>query len=153
MEQANTYLTLFLQDNEQLINYLSAYNNIMLSVSSLMSCDPEEVKQNTLSPAQADKVMETIGFFRSYATRTYIRFESIKGMLGATKKQTELIENNYKKISTQNIPTFEICFTYVQTLNDILASNINAGSVMNKAKKTKDYTTMAQVPQIDDDYE
>lgn len=150
MEQANTYLTLFLQDNEQLINYLAAYNNIRLSATSLMNGDKEK-KQSAISPDQADKIMETIGYFRSYTTRTYIRFESIKNMLGADKKQIHTIEECYNIISNQNIPPFSICSNYVQTLNDILATNINAASAMNRKERTREYTTMAEVPDIEDE--
>lgn len=149
MSDAQTYLQIFLADNEQLINYLAAYNNIKLSATALIQQkNPEEQSQSSISPMQSDKIMETIAFFRSYVTRTHIKFNSIKNLLGARPEQINQVDMAYQHISTTNIPDFKQCEKYVQTLNDILTININAIGAIDRKRQTKEYADMAAVSDV-----
>jgi len=154
MDNANSYLSILLNDIEQIKNFLAAYNNQILYVKA--SYPSQELEDNvrhsakTMSDQEKLAIINTIGLFRTYATRAYIGFNSIKDSFKSkNKKILEDIETNYQLIKTVPIPNYEACEQYTQLLSNITAKEINVESLINIQQKASDLAQASETPGYD----
>lgn len=161
METAVSYLTILLNDLEQIKNSLSGYNNLILFniadyLDPTQTNNQDENLWRKLSTKQSaeDKAQlrQTIGYFRAYSTRAYIGYKSIEPKLSTSDKKLntnkEIIESTYTKIKTQAMPSYGTAEAFVQALNDILVNEINIESLINTTQKVNELSRLSASPTL-----
>jgi Mg2+ and Co2+ transporter CorA len=149
MQEANTYLQLILQDNEQLTNNFVVYNNLIIKVN--FRFENQENEEVTLDQGLKEQLEYCVDNFRSYATRIKIKLNSIKNKINLTKEQQESFDESYKTINSSPLPEVDKCESFVQVVNDILADKIGAYESMMAKQSKQDYTDSALAPNIEDE--
>jgi hypothetical protein len=156
MENAVSYLTILLNDLEQVKNSLSTYNNTILILIANHTSPGQEIPQDenfykNLSRKMDDnekvQLATTISYFRAYATRAYIGYKSIAPKLINTDKKN-VIEETYKIIKTNVMPPYDVAENFVQALNDIFVIEINVQALINTAQKSSDLSRLSASPQF-----
>jgi len=154
MDNAASYLSILLNDIEQIKNYLSAYNNQILFLQAKYPA--KEIEDNLRQTAKImddqEKLalIQTIGLFRTYSTRAYISFNSLKDKFNVdSKAKITRIEVAYKKIKTIAIPDYEIAEDFVQALSDITVNEINVQALVNSKEKTSNLARASETPDFD----
>lgn len=149
MQEANTYLNLLLEDNENLTNNYTVYNNLMIKIKFKY----KNSKQHEVIVSEAEKQLlnQYIDNFRSYATRIKIKFKSVETKIGITQKESKAFFKAHKKINDSPLPDTKDCELFVQIVNDILAEKIGAYEAMIVKESKQDYTDSASAPNIEDD--
>jgi len=156
MENAVSYLTILLNDLEQTKNSLSTYNNIILMFQAKYGVLDEEgnatdglYKSLTrkMSDEEKNQLIQTIIYFRSYATRAYIGYKSIESKLG-NKDKKQVIEETYQIIKTNVMPKYDVVEKFVQALNDIFVIEINVQALINTAQKSSDLSRLSASPTL-----
>jgi hypothetical protein len=148
MDNAQTYLTILLQDNEQLKNLLSGYLN---SILNLMAKYPKKYPEDTpdawakelekqVTPDEILNRMNTISYFRAYATRVYISLGSLKKAETIDKETLKRVEEDYSEIKTNPKPDYNACERFVQEVNNILSEHINVSVLVDTEKRSMEAT-------------
>ena len=153
METAVSYLTILLNDIEQVKNSLSSYNNTILMLKATYT-DPTETPDENLykklskkiQPEEKQQLILTIGYFRAYATRAFIAYKSIAPKIKSDRKQ--VVEQTYEIIKTQVMPEYDTAELFVQALNDILVEEINVQALINAAQKASDLSRGSASPHL-----
>lgn len=154
MENAVGYLTILLNDLEQVKNSLSAYNNLILIFRANYTDQTNQEENEELYKQLNRKITEeekiqlvtTISYFRTYSTRAYIGFKSIAPKLTSNKK--EIIESTYKIIKSKVMPDYDTAEQFVQALNDIFVDEINVQALINTAQKRNDLSKLSASPTL-----
>lgn len=154
MDNASSYLSILLNDIEQIKNFLAAYNNQILYLQARYPAKEldENIRQSAKIMSDQEKIslINTIGMFRTYATRAFIGFNSIKETFKNDNKPVlEEIDSNYKIIKTISIPNYEACEQYTQALSDITAREINVQALVGTQQKASDLAQASETPGYD----
>lgn len=155
MENAVSYLTILLNDLEQVKNSLSTYNNTILILKANYASDIDaSVDENfykrltkKMDDNEKNQLATTISYFRAYATRAYIGYKSIEPKLKDSAKKKQ-IEDTYKIIKTNVMPDYDIAEGFVQALNDIFVIEINVQALINTAQKSSDLSRLSSAPSL-----
>jgi len=153
MDNASSYLSILLNDIEQIKNFLSAYNNQILYLQARYPAKELEdnIRQTAKVMSDQEKIelINTIGMFRTYSTRAHISFNSIKETFKIKQKEIlEQIDANYKIIKSVAIPNYEACEQYTQALSDITAREINVQALVNTQQKASSLAQASETPGI-----
>jgi len=155
MENAVSYLTILLNDLEQVKNSLSAYNNTILIIKANhfdpVENNPEDENlykrlSRKMTEEEKNMLITTISYFRTYSTRAFIGYTSIAPKLKSDKKA--IIESTYNKIKTEVMPDYDTAEGFVQALNDIFVNEINVQALINTAQKTADLSRLSASPTL-----
>jgi len=154
MDNASSYLSILLNDIEQTKNYLSAYNNQLLFLQAKYPAKDldDNMRQSAKVMADAEKIalVNTIGMFRTYATRAYVGFNSIQEKFNVkSSSKITLIKDSYHKIKTVPMPDYEDCENFVQALSDISVNEINVQALINTQEKANALAQASETPDID----
>ena len=155
MENAVSYLTILLNDLEQVKNSLSTYNNTILIIKANYAQDIDPTQDENfykrltkkMNDAEKNQLATTISYFRAYATRAYIGYKSIESKLKDTEKKNK-IEESYKIIKTNVMPDYDVAEAFVQALNDIFVIEINVQALINTAQKSSDLSRLSSTPTL-----
>ena len=155
MENAVSYLTILLNDLEQVKNSLSTYNNTILIIKANYAQDIDPTQDENfykrltkkMNDAEKNQLATTISYFRAYATRAYIGYKSIESKLKNTEKKNK-IEEAYKIIKTNVMPDYDVAEAFVQALNDIFVIEINVQALINTAQKSSDLSRLSSAPTL-----
>ena len=155
MENAVSYLTILLNDLEQVKNSLSTYNNTILIIKANYAQDIDPTQDENfykrltkkMNDAEKNQLATTISYFRAYATRAYIGYKSIESKLKDTEKKNK-IEEAYKIIKTNVMPDYDVAEAFVQALNDIFVIEINVQALINTAQKSSDLSRLSSAPTL-----
>ncbi len=155
MEQAVNYLTILLQDNENLKNMLSAYLNSILNTIASHTKEEEESNEafaerlmKTMSQTEREQILSVISMFRAYATRANISFTSIEKKVPVNPIMKQQLISDYKIIKTNPMPSFDNCERFVMNMNDFLGDAINLQAMLNSKQKQNDLAKAAGMPNI-----
>lgn len=155
MENAVSYLTILLNDLEQVKNSLSTYNNTILILKANHT-SPEDPGQDEnfykrltrkMNDDEKNQLATTISYFRAYATRAYIGYKSIESKLKDTDRKKR-IEETYQIIKTNVMPEYNVAESFVQALNDIFVIEINVQALINTAQKSNDLSRLSSTPTL-----
>lgn len=152
MEQAQTYLILILQDNENLLNYLTGYiNQTLYMIDKYPTLKEKKATDNPVNipEAEKDQLINTAGYFRSYAVRIMVKLKAIKKELKINKDTFEKLETSFKQIKNTSLPELEAAETFTEILNEILAERIEAPKALTQTQQRKDYVDMSSAPSIE----
>ena len=155
MENAVSYLTILLNDLEQVKNSLSTYNNTILIIKANYAQDIDPTQDENfykrltkkMNDAEKNQLATTVSYFRAYATRAYIGYKSIESKLKDTDKKNK-IEEAYKIIKTNVMPDYDVAEAFVQALNDIFVIEINVQALINTAQKSSDLSRLSSAPTL-----
>lgn len=145
MQEAVTFLTILLQDNQNMKNQFAKYRNTRVTFNSKHQPNPnepdDEYKKRLTQLANDQENEELIADannFRAYLTLANINFNSIKKDMKIKKEDLTNIESAYKHITTTLIPDIASSETYVQAINDLLAEYINVAALINAQDKASE---------------
>ena len=143
MDNATSYLTIMLQDNEQLKNYLAGYLNNRLALKALHAPKPMENQEQyelrlakEITDQERQGLINVTSLFRGYATRMET---NINSLIRRIKKEEEIkldqemlnqIEEDFKIIENNSAPDYVACKRFVQNINNFLEDNINVAQVL-----------------------
>jgi len=151
METALNYLGVLLNDIEQLKNNLAQYNNLVLMLEAQYGADLSITKlSKTMNENQKVAIINTVGLFRTYATRTFIGYTSIKKSFSNLDESVEKqIESYYKTISRTAVPDYDDAETFVQLLSNLFVNEINVQALINQSQKTESLAQSSVSPNIE----
>jgi hypothetical protein len=151
METALNYLGVLLNDIEQLKNNLAQYNNLILMLEAKYGVDLTVNKlSKTMGEQERVAVINTVGLFRTYATRTYIGYSSIKkSFINLDPETEEQIEKHYKVISRTAVPNYDEAETFVQILSNLFVNEINVQALINQSQKTESLAQASVSPNFE----
>lgn len=145
MENATTYITLLLQDNEQLKNILGAYLNTMLLIEAKaprLKDEQQEVYTRRLAGLidsnEKNTLIALANNFRSYALRCVSSINSIQQTPTWEEKKIDLIKEKFGVIETQLLPPYSDLKIFSQEVNDLVVKNINLNLFLQSQEKTSD---------------
>lgn len=148
---ALNYLGILLNDIEQSKNNLSSYNNLLLILSMSHGVNDNPMKlAKLMNDGERNAIIQTVGLFRTYATRAYIGYTSIKQNF--TKQSTEskdTIEETYSKIKSQAIPDYDDSEKFVQLLSNLFVEEINVQALINTSQKTESLAQSSASPNLE----
>lgn len=152
MDTASSYLSVLLNDIEQLKNNLAAYNNVLLTLQSkYQAINDEEKLGKSMNEQERQVLLQTIGLFRAYTTRTYIAFNSVKSKFASlSQAKNEAITKNYKIITSVSVPEYEVANDFVQDVSDLFVAEINIQSLINTANKTQTLAESSVAPSYEE---
>lgn len=125
-ENTVSYLTILLNDNEQLKNLLTSYLNNKLALEAEYAKDVKVDLSKALKPEEKRAMVEIISMFRAYATRIKISINVIKNKFPDIVYSQ--IEEDYNKIKSLPLPEYETCERFVQNINDMLGTQLQVAS-------------------------
>lgn len=154
MDNASSYLSIFLNDIEQTKNYLAAYNNLILLFKSQFPTkkiiDGIKNQNKILSEQERIQLLNTIGYFRTYSTRAYTTFNSLKENFNIkSEEKVKTISESYKHIKESPIPKYEIAEAFVQSLSDLAVNEINVQALVNTNEKLTTLAQASETPELD----
>ena len=152
MDSANNYLSVLLNDIEQLKNHLASFNNVLLNLQSKYGIiDDDNKLGKSLSEQEKNVLLQTIAMFRAYATRTVIGFNSVKTKFASLEEdKLQRILKNYSIVTSTSIPDYEISSILVQDLSDIFVAEINIQSLINSSNKTQTLAESSVTPNYEE---
>lgn len=158
MENAVSYLTILLNDLEQVKNSLSSYNNLKLILMATYQKEitDENKNDNTwgslsrkMSEEERTQLINLIGYFRAYSTRAYIGFKSISPKFSnRLSDKKDIVEKTYAVIKTEALPKYDTAEAFVQALNDIFVEEINVQALINTAQKVNELSRSSASPKL-----
>jgi len=154
MDNAGSYLSILLNDIEQTKNFLAAYNNqILFTQAKYPSKELDDnIRQSSKVMGESEKIqlINTIGYFRTYSTRAYISFNSIKNKFNASSSELiGQIEESYNTIKKTPIPDYDSCERFVQGLSDVTVKEINVQALVNTEQKARSLAQASESPDLD----
>lgn len=152
MDTATSYLSILLNDIEQLKNLLASYNNVLINLKSKYNVIDDDIKLGKLMGEQERQVLlQTIGMFRAYSTRIYIAYNSIKSKFVSLSDETKnSITKNYKIITNNAVPEYETSEEFVQAISDLFVNEINIQSLINSSNKTQTLAESSVAPSYEE---
>lgn len=139
MDEKGNYLTVLLNDNENLKNLLTAYLNTLVAMKAVYEKTGGETTEQyqsrlmqTVKPEERQILINITTGFRAYATRIKISINTIKGNL-PTPTLAQL-EEDYEEIKSKPAPNYDVCERFVQNVNDLLMKNLNVEQIVRNSK-------------------
>jgi hypothetical protein len=138
-EQAVNAVSVLLQDNEQLKNQLTFYQNTLIYLKAKHPQIPSEEQDKyayrlalSLNDAERNALLDASGKLRAYAMRINIQLNSIIALTKniSEESKTKLAEG-YKEIEEKHAPGMEKAEQFVQVVNDILNETIDIRMFLN----------------------
>ena len=124
-ENTASYLTVLLNDNENLKNWLTSYLNLEISIKAKYGDVKTDLTKEIL-PEEKKSLVDTISLFRAYATRIKVSIDVIKNKF--PENITNEIEEDYKIIKSAPLPAYDVCERYVQNINNELNKQLKVAS-------------------------
>ena len=150
MDNATSYLTIMLQDNEQLKNYLAGYLNNRLALKALHAPKPMENQEQyelrlakEITDQERQGLINVTSLFRGYATRMETNINSLirrinkEGEIKLDEVMLKEIEEDFAIIENTAAPEYKACKRFVQNINNFLEDNIDVGQVLGAGTPTE----------------
>jgi len=135
---SGSYIITFLNDIEQLLDYASAYLNILINLNAKYG-NSEEVE---LTPTENENLQQITNILRSLVFKTHTRLNSV---LSATdlkeeeknkiNKKLKEIESCYEEVKGNNLFEFDIIEKYTKALNDVFINVIALNEIIKSSRK------------------
>lgn len=153
MENASNYLQILLNDIQQSINNLASYNNLILMLQAKYGLNIEPNKlTKSMSEQERTAVIQIVGMFRTYITRVYVEYNSIKHTFkNLSEEDKQKIIVLYKHISGTPIPDYDMSQEFVQMQNDLFVNEINVQALINLSQKQESLATNNIAANVDGD--
>lgn len=138
-EQAVNAVSVLLQDNENLKNQLTFYQNTLIYLRAKHPQLPGEEHDKyayrlalTLNEAERNALLDASGKLRVYAMRINIQLNSIINLTkNISEESKKKLDEGYTEIETKHAPSMEKAEQFCQVVNDILNETIDIRMFLN----------------------
>ncbi len=124
-ENSSSYLTIILNDNENLKNCLTTYLNVLVVMKATYS-DVKTDLSKVINPAEKKQMVDAVSMFRAYATRIKVSINVLKDKF--PEEVAKEIDADYKMIKEEPLPIYDACERFVQNINDMLGKQLKVAA-------------------------
>lgn len=129
-----SYILTFLSDMEMLLDYVSAFINLLVQFKEKYPQQELEKGSIELEPTDQQTLQNTINALRALIFKTYVRFNALKKEIKEFKTNEKQIKELYTKIIDAPIPLRQDIEAYTIKLNEVFVSSMMS-EIISKARE------------------